>query len=130
MVGCFKWFLIGHPGRTMENSGVEGDMECRTQIRSYRGTILMCSKDYSCEVFPKNRAGFSSCTKNLPEAKLMSIGSNISKQPSISHVTWLIVITRMHICNEKKQVEHGELQSVQFEGQAIPIRFCCSIEPK
>jgi hypothetical protein len=27
-VECFKWGLVGHPSRTMEGSGAEGDLNC------------------------------------------------------------------------------------------------------
>ena len=29
VVECYKWGLIGHPNRNMEDIGVEGDLNCR-----------------------------------------------------------------------------------------------------
>lgn len=58
------------------------------------------------------------CTlsKNLPEAKLKSYGQiplseDISKQPSIDCVMWLLMPSLMQIYNEKEQVEQGKIQT-------------------
>ena len=39
----------------------------------------------------------------------------ISKQPSIDSVMWILVIIVMKIYNEKEQAEQGKLQRVNFE---------------
>jgi hypothetical protein len=49
-------------------------------------------------------------SQNLHEAKLKSFGlisfaEEISRQPNIDSVTWLVVITLMQIYNEKEQGE-------------------------
>ena len=66
----------------------------------------------------KNVAGFCSCKKNLPEAKLKSFGlialaKEMSKQPSNDSVMWLLVFTLMQIYNETEQSEQGKSQSIE-----------------
>jgi hypothetical protein len=57
--------------------------------------------------------------RNLSEAKLKSFGlmtlAEISRQPNIDSVLWLLVVTLMQIYNEKEQAEHGKMQNVEFE---------------
>lgn len=55
--------------------------------------------------------------KNLLEADLKSFGliklaEEISKQPSIDFVTWLLVFTLMQIYNEKEQArtQNGQIE--------------------
>ena len=44
---CFKWGLMGHPSRNMENIGVEGDMNCRDLVHvvSDEKNVSMWLKD-------------------------------------------------------------------------------------
>ena len=47
-VECFKWGLMGHPSRNMENIGAEGDLNSRTLAqRFWRRRIL----EYCIESF-------------------------------------------------------------------------------
>ena len=53
-------------------------------------------KDQFCYVLAKNVAAFCLCLKSLPKAKLKSFGlilfaGEISKQPNIDSVVWLLV---------------------------------------
>ena len=45
----------------------------------------------------------------LKSFELMTLEEVISRQLKIECVTWLLVITLMHIYNKKKQVEHGKV---------------------
>jgi hypothetical protein len=47
-IECFKWVLMGHPSRDMENIGAEGYLE---------------SGDHSYDVLVKNIVAFCSCLK-------------------------------------------------------------------
>ena len=40
--------------------------------------------------------------------------AEISRQPNIDSVLWLLVVTLMQIYNEKEQAEHGKMQNVEF----------------
>lgn len=74
----------------------------------------MWPRDRSCDVLVKNVGAFCPCPKILPEAKVKSFkfipwAEEISKQPSIDSVVWLLVLTLMKIYNEKNQAEQGKL---------------------
>lgn len=53
------------------------------------------------------------CPKNLPETKLKSfrlmVLAEVSRQPSVDFVMWLLVVTFMQIYNEKEQVGQREI---------------------
>jgi hypothetical protein len=54
----FKWGLMGHPNKNMEDSGPEGDLNCETLDRdSSREKFSMWPRD-SCDILVKNVAGF------------------------------------------------------------------------
>lgn len=66
--------------------------------------------------------GIVSCPspKTLPEVKLKSCGfilfaEEISIQPTLDCVMWILVITLIKIYNEKHQAEQAKLQSVQVK---------------
>ena len=63
---------------------------------------------------------FWPCPKNLPEPKfksngLISLVEEISRQPTIDSVPWLLVITSTWVYNAKEQAGQREIQNVQFE---------------
>ena len=43
------------------------------------------------------------------------MAEEISRQPSVDSVAWLLVVTFMQIYNEKEQAGQGKMQDVQFE---------------
>ena len=64
----------------------------------------------------KNVAGFRPCLKNLPEAKvkrfrLILLAKEISRQPSLDSVVWLLLVTLTQIYNKKEQ---GELEKYKM----------------
>ena len=70
----------------------------------------MWPRDHSYDILVKNTAAFCSCLKSLPEAKLKSFGlivfaEEISRQPSVDCVVWLLVASLMQIFNVKEQAE-------------------------
>ena len=68
-VEYFKWSLMGHPIRTMEDIGVEGDLNCVELVAqevSEEETVTMWPRDCFCDSLVKNVAAFCHC----PEAKV------------------------------------------------------------
>lgn len=68
-----------------------------TQEISKRNNISKWPRVYSCDISAKNVVALYPLPKNLPEAILKSSGpisltEEISRQPSIDCVTWLLVI--------------------------------------
>lgn len=60
------------------------------------------ARDYSCDVLANNVTAFCLCPKNLSGVKLKSSGiisltKEISRQPRINFVVWLLMITVMPI---------------------------------
>ena len=58
VIEVFKWDLMGHPSRNMEDLGAEHDLNLGEGFY---------------EVLVKNDAGFCTCLKSLPEAKVSRI---------------------------------------------------------
>ena len=80
----------------------------------------MLLRNHSFDILVKSVAAFCPCLKSLPEAKLKSYGltalaEDISKQPSIDCVAWLLKASLMQIYTEKEQAGQGKIQSVQLE---------------
>ena len=72
--------------------------------------VNMCPRECSCEGLVNNSAATCPCLKKLLEAKvkgfiLILLAEEISKQPKIDSVTWLLVVTLMKIYDEKEQAE-------------------------
>ena len=113
-MGCFQHCLMGHNSRNMKDSVADCDlMHCRDQGVSEE-KVDMWHRDWSCSILMKNVAVLGPCPKNLPEAKVKSFGlipleEEISKQPGIDSVIWLLVITLMEIYNEKKKAVQGKI---------------------
>ena len=70
----------------------------------------MLLRNHSFDILVKSVAAFCPCLKSLPEAKLKSYGltalaEDISKQPSIACVAWLLKASLMQIYTEKRLKE-------------------------
>ena len=50
---CFKWGLIGHPSRNMEDSSSAGELNCEVlaQAVSEEKNFNMLPRDNSCDIF-------------------------------------------------------------------------------
>lgn len=75
---------------------------------------------HSCNILAKYVAIFCFCSKNLPEAKLESyeltiLAEEVSRQPNIDYIDWLLVATLVQIYNEKEEREQVKIQNVQVE---------------
>ena len=85
---------MNHLSKRTGNSGTKGDLSL-TQV-SKKKNIRMSLRDCCCDSLVKNMAIFCSSKENLPEAKLKSYGltaleEDISKQPTVDCVAWLLV---------------------------------------
>ena len=64
--------------------------------------------------------------KKLFEAKLKNyeltaLTGEISRQPSIDHIDWLLVASLMQICNEQEQAEQGKTQKYSLRQRLVGV---------
>ena len=62
VVECFKWGLMGHPSRNMEDiSRSAGELNCEVlaQAVSEEKNFSMLPRDHSCDILVKNGTGFA-----------------------------------------------------------------------
>jgi hypothetical protein len=71
-VKYFKWGIMGHPTRNIEDIGAKGVFNCvdLAQELSVEKNFSMWPRDCSCDIFGKNVAAFCPCLKSLPQAKI------------------------------------------------------------
>jgi hypothetical protein len=96
-VECFKWGLMGHPSRNMEDF----NLNCvdLAQEISKEKNFSMWHKDCFCGILVRNVATFYPCLKSLLEAKVKLLGlialtKEVSKKPSRDSVLWLSLMER------------------------------------
>ena len=63
----------------------------------------------------KNKKQKKLSVATLKSFEIMELAEEISRQPSIDSVMWLLVVTLMQIYNDKEQAEQGKIQNVQIE---------------
>ena len=121
-VECFKWGLISHPSKNMEDFVAGSNLNCvdLAQEISKDYNFRMWHKDCSCGILVKNVATFYPCLKSLPEAKvkrfrLIAWKKEISKQPDINSAVWLLKVNCHEEHNEKEQAEKGKIQNLWFK---------------
>ena len=58
---CFKWVLVGHPSRNMENFVAGGDLICGSLAleASEEKNFNMWPRECSCDILVKNVAAFA-----------------------------------------------------------------------
>ena len=82
----------------MEDFVAKDDLNCGTlALEISEKNFDMCLRDCSCDILVKNVAAFCP-SKSLPEAKvkrfrLITLKKEISKQPIINSVVWLLKFT-------------------------------------
>ena len=91
--------------QVFDHSSIVGYLDCQKLARniSEEKNFSMLPRDCSCDILVKYVAAFFSSLKNLPKVKvkrftLIPLAEEISKQPSIVSVVWLLV-TLMKIYN-------------------------------
>ena len=118
-VECFKWGLMGHPSRNMEDFVAGSNLNCvdLAQEISKEKNFSMWHKDCFCGILVKNVATFCPCLKSLPEAKVKRLGlialialtKEVSKKPSRDFVLWLSLTKRSlnkHSKLRKKNIKY------------------------
>ena len=89
-VECFKWSLMGHPSRNMEDFVAEGDLNCGSLKRFQRRKILVCGRETVCDILVMNNvAAFCHYPKNLTKAKtliLIAWTKDLSEMPILDFV--------------------------------------------
>jgi hypothetical protein len=100
-VECFKWGLMGHHSRNMEDFVAGSDLNCVDMVQeiSKENNFRMWHKDCFCGILVKNVATFCPCLKRLPEAKakrlrLIALKKEVSKKLSNDVVLWLSLTKR------------------------------------
>jgi hypothetical protein len=85
-VECFKWGLMGHPSRNMEDFVAGSNLNCVDLAQEIsKKNFRMWHKDCFCHILVKNVATFCPCLKSLPEAKakrlrLITLTKEVSKK--------------------------------------------------
>ena len=122
-VECFKWDLMGHPSRNMEDFVAGSDLNCvdLTQEISKEKNVRMWQKDWFCGILVKNVATFCPCLKNLPEAKvkrlvLIALTKEVSKKPSRDFVLWLSLRKRSLNKHSKLRKEKYKIYGSSIKG--------------
>ena len=92
----------------MEDNGINGNVDCESPSQEIlEGKNI--SKQPKCHFYDIRQRMWLLIVlvlKNLPEAKvrtfrLMGLAEEISRQPNIEYVMWLLVVTLLQIYNEK-----------------------------
>ena len=88
---CFKWGLMGHPSRNMEDFVAGSNLNCIDLVQdiSKEKTFRMWHKDCFYGILVKNVATFCPCLKSLPKVKvkrlrLIALTKEVSKKPNHS----------------------------------------------
>ena len=72
---CFKWGLMGHPSRNMEDFVAGSNLNCVDLAQEIsKENFRMWQRDWFCGILVKNVATFCPCLSNLPEAKVKRLG--------------------------------------------------------
>ena len=119
---CFKWDLMGHPSRNMENFVAGSNLNCidLAQEISKEKNFSMWHKDCFCGILVKNVATFCPCLKSLPEAKvktlrLIALTKEVSKKPSREFVLWLSLTKR-------SLNKHSKLRKAKYKIYGLSIK--------
>jgi hypothetical protein len=86
-VGCFKWDLMDHPSRNIEDFVAGSNLNCvdLAQEISKERNFRTWHKDCFCGILVKNVATFCPCLKSLSETKvkrlrLIALSKEVSKK--------------------------------------------------
>ena len=111
---CFKWGLMGHPSRNIEDLAAGSNLNCvdLAQEISKEKNFSVWHKDCFCGILVKNVATFCPCLKSLPEAKvkrlrLIALTKEISKTPRRDFVLWLSLMKSLN--------KHSKLRKEKYK---------------
>jgi hypothetical protein len=120
---CFKWGLMGHPTRNMEDFVAGSNLNCvdLAQKISKEKNFRIWHKDCFHSILVKNVATFCPCLESLPEAKVKRLKLNkltkeVSKQPSRDFVLWLSLMKRSLIKHSKLRKEKYKIYGLSIKG--------------
>jgi hypothetical protein len=129
----FKLHLMGPSSRSMEDSNVEGDLNCGdlAQMGSEED-INMWPRDHARDILVKNVAAFCHHSKYMPEAKLKNYGitaltEDTPIQSNIDHAAQLLLASLTQIYNERAQADQGKNTKCTAgrEKKHSPRKHCC-----
>jgi hypothetical protein len=85
VVECFKWSLMGHPSRNMEDFVAENNLNCADQAQEISEKNFRIWHRDICGILVKNFTALCHCLKCLPEAKvkrfiLIALRKEVSKK--------------------------------------------------
>lgn len=118
MVECCKWGLMGYPSRTLKYSSAESIVDHEEPFMVSEGNNISKWVRENCCNLARHVTGFCPSHNIMSESKLISfvliffLAKEILRQPSNDTVLWLLVITFMHIYNDKKQARQTQVQNV------------------
>jgi hypothetical protein len=120
---CFKWGLIGHPSRNMEDFVAGSNLNCidLAQEISKEKNFRIWYKDCFCDILVKNEATFCPCLKSLPEAKvkrlrLISLTKEVSKKSSRDFALWISLMKRSLNKHSKLRKEKYKIYGSSIKG--------------
>jgi hypothetical protein len=124
-VKCFKWGLMGHPSRNMEDFAAGSNFNCVDLVSeiSKEKNFSMWHKDCFYGILVKNVTTFCPCLKNLPEAKVKRLGlialialtKEVSKKPSKDFILWLSITKR-------SLNKHSQLRKAKYKIYGLSIK--------
>jgi hypothetical protein len=112
---CFKWGLMSHPSRNMENFVAESNLNCADLAHEVpkEKNFSMWPRDCFCSILVKNVAAFCPCLKSLPEAKvkrfvLIARTKEVSQKPSRDFVLWLSLMKNiLNKCSKLRKEKYS-----------------------
>jgi hypothetical protein len=121
-VECFKWDLMGHPSRTMEDFVAGSDLNCvdLAQEISMEKNFRMCHNDWFCGILVKNVTTFCPSLKSLPEAKVKSLRLiALSKEVSKKAQQRLCSLVKSH---ERSLNKNSKLRKEKYKRYGSSIK--------
>ena len=94
----------------MEGDGVDNNLKCWELVQEVsEKNFSMLTGNHCCDILVKVVVAFCPCLKSLPKAKVKNFelilsSEELSKQPSIDFVMWILVVTLIKIYNERSKL--------------------------
>lgn len=130
-VRCFKWGLMCHPSRNMEDSGPEWVIwTMEVWLKRFQGRrILILPRDFSCDILVKNVDALCPCLKNLPEVKvksfrLIALAKELSQQPSTDCLvihSWVFLIKCSKLRKDKYKTVCSKMKDTWRRMELNPV---------
>jgi hypothetical protein len=121
-VECFKWSLMGHPSRDMEDFVPGNNLNCVDLAQEIsKKNFIIWHKDCFCGILVKNVATFCPSLKSLPETKVTRLrvfvlSKEVSKKPSRDFVLLLSLMKRSLNKHSKLRKEKYKIYGLSIKG--------------